>query len=97
MFIKDRVSLKSVMSLYSNYLKNPQNIDIDWITEFDLEIFKGLKFGWISTIFYDDDILTQITNLSMPNGVETNPDGSPKLGKRVSFTNQLLIKYAKAF
>ena len=77
---------RTVLNLYSNYLRNPQNIDVDWTNELGLTLFKGLTLSLLVNAYYDDDVLVQITDLDAPNGVRG-------LGKRVSITQQLLIGY----
>ncbi len=85
-FWEKKAYYKSNLLLYSNYLNNPQNIDIDWANEFGVNIFKGLNLNLNLNVFYDDDVKVQITDRDFPNGVSG-------LGKRVSVTQQLLLKY----
>jgi hypothetical protein len=89
-FYNDRLAFTSGLTLYSNYLRNPQNIDVDWTNEFAIEIFKGLQLAVTVNIFYDDDVRVQITDYDALGGVSG-------LGKRVSLTQQLLIKYNLIF
>ncbi|GJM33246.1 MAG: protein of unknown function precursor [Saprospiraceae bacterium] len=90
-YFAEKATFTSVLSLYSNYLKNPENIDIDWTNEFAVSIVKGLQLAVTVNVFYDDDVNVQITDKDLPNGVK------PFLGKRVSLTEQLLIKYSLTF
>lgn len=85
-FWNKKAFYKSNMLLYSNYLNNPQNIDIDWTNEWGVVLFKGLNLNLTLNVFYDDDVKVQVTDLEFPNGVSG-------LGKRVSITQQLLLKY----
>ncbi|MCB0635257.1 MAG: DUF3078 domain-containing protein [Lewinella sp.] len=89
-FLDDKVSITSTLLLFSNYLNNPQNVDIDWANQLDLAIVKNLSIGLLVNAFYDDDVRVQITDRDAPNGVSG-------LGKRVSITQQLLIKYGIVF
>ncbi len=89
-YLNERIAFTSALLLYSNYLNNPQNIDIDWTNELAFEIIKGLQAALTLNLFYDDDVLVQITDYDAPNGVSG-------LGKRVSLTQQLLIKYNVVF
>ncbi len=90
-YFEDKATFTSVLSLYSNYLNNPENIDVDWTNEFAVAIVKGLQLAVTVNVFYDDDVNVQITDNDLPNGVK------PFLGKRVSLTQQLLIKYNLTF
>ena len=85
-FASDRVSLVSTLELYSNYRNNPQNIDVLWQNDLGVEIFKNLSLNLVTELFYDHDILVQVKD-DNGNYSENN------LGRRVSFTEALLIKY----
>ncbi len=89
-YFENRLAYTSAMLLFSNYLKNPQNIDVDWTNEVALTIVKGLQLALTVNMFYDDDIQVQITDYDEPNGVRG-------LGRRVSLTQQLLLKYNVVF
>lgn len=93
----DRLLVKTSLILFSNYLSNPQNVDIDWRNEIGFEVIKGLTLSLNTILLYDDDVPVQITDYDAVGGVRTNPDGSKLLGKRPSFTEQLLLKYAVVF
>ncbi|WP_116125558.1 DUF3078 domain-containing protein [Lewinella sp. IMCC34183] len=86
----DRITLTSKLGLYSNYLRNPQNVDVDWQNSIAFTITENLQLTLFANLFYDDDILVRITDYNAPNG-------TAGLGKRVSFTEQLLITYARTF
>jgi hypothetical protein len=89
-YAQDKITLLSNLALYSNYLRNPQNLDVDWTNELGYTIVKGLQIALILNIFYDDDVLVQITDWDAVGGVSG-------LGKRVSITQQMLIKYNLTF
>ncbi len=86
----DRITWTSGLALYSNYLNKPQNIDVDWNNEFAVTIFKGIQVSLLTNVFYDHDVFVQLTDRNSVGGVNG-------LGRRVSFTQQLLIKYAHQF
>jgi hypothetical protein len=89
-FLEDRLALASNLALFSNYLDNPQNVDLDWTNQLDFSIFKGLQVTVLLNLFYDHDVLVQITDPNAPNGISG-------LGRRLSLTQQFLIKYAAVF
>lgn len=86
----DKIAWKSQLALFSDYLNNPQNIDVDWNNEFGVEIAKGLQLTLLLNAFYDHDVFVQITDNSVPGGVSG-------LGRRVSITEQILLKYNLVF
>lgn len=85
-FYKEKIIVNSTIVLFSNYLNNPQNLDLDWTNEIGLAITDGLKISMLINAFYDDDVLVQISDRNSPNGISG-------LGKRLSLTQQLLLKY----
>jgi hypothetical protein len=89
-FLKDRISFKSGLTLFSNYLKEPGNVDVDWNTETAFMIWKGISVTLNTRLFYDHDIPVQITDNDAVGGVNG-------IGRRASFTEQLYIKYNYVF
>ncbi|MGH1336318.1 MAG: DUF3078 domain-containing protein [Aureispira sp.] len=82
---KYRVLFGTNINLYSNYLRLPQHIDVEWITNIDVFLFKGLSLSLMTNVFWDYDVLVQ---------VDTNDDGTyDGEGRRISFLQSLSIKY----
>jgi hypothetical protein len=50
------VLLKSRLDLYSNYLKNPQNVDIFWTNVLAMKVNKWLAVTYNFDLIYDDDV-----------------------------------------
>jgi len=90
-FLNDRLQVTSSLSLFSNYLNEPQNIDVDWNNEFAIEIFKGLQLSLLLNVFYDHDVKVQVTDYDAVGGLTGN------LSRRTSITEQFLIKYNLVF
>jgi hypothetical protein len=58
---KDKsVTLLSKMDLFSNYLNNPQNIDVNWETIIGLKVNKFISATISTTLVYDDDITVPV-------------------------------------
>ncbi|MBC6996169.1 DUF3078 domain-containing protein [Neolewinella lacunae] len=89
-FASDKATFTSTLNLYTNYLRNPENVDLDWVNALGYELFKNFQLNLLLNVFYDDDVLVQITDYDEPNGVRG-------LGKRVSITQQLLLTYSRTF
>jgi len=87
---EDRITYASTLTLFSNYLREPQNIDVDWQNDFSWNIYKGLSLNLGINFFYDHDVLVQISDSDSPVGVSG-------LGRRVSITEALLLKYNFVF
>ncbi len=88
--MSNRFGMSTNLLLFSNYLKDPDHIDVNFRNQLDLTIFKGLKLSLLSLLTYDHDVLVQVTDNSKPGGV----DG---FGRRISYSQQLLLKYTFAF
>jgi hypothetical protein len=54
--IMKNVTFKGQLELFSNYLHNPQNIDVNLQTLFNFKINKWLQASWSLNMIYDDDI-----------------------------------------
>jgi hypothetical protein len=94
-FIKDnkgkgRLGLSSSLTLFSDYLKKPQYIDIEFLLNTDFYIFKGLSISFGTILFYDYDVLVQ---LNSDKDINSGINGYETTGRGVSFTQTLLIKY----
>lgn len=91
---KHRLVLATNLNLYSNYLRLPQHIDVEWITNVDLFLFKGLSISLMTNLFWDYDVFVQV---DADNDVNTSAPGTSNgyeaKERRVSFFQSLLIKY----
>jgi hypothetical protein len=54
------VTLQSKADLFSNYLHNPQNVDMNWENLVDFKINKFLSATLFVHLIYDDDILIDV-------------------------------------
>lgn len=54
--IAKNVGIKSRLDLYSNYLKNPQNVDVFWTTVLAMKVNKWLAVTYNFDLIYDDDV-----------------------------------------
>lgn len=96
-FFNDKIIYNSELTLFSNYLHKPKNIDIDFRNQVAYEIWKGLQLTVTLNFFYDDDIPVQISDRNSPQGVKLNDDGSAMLGKRLNVLETFALKYSVVF
>ena len=87
---KHRLTLGTTLRLYSNYLRQPQHVDVEWITNVDIFLFKGLSLSLMTNLFWDYDVFVQV---DADGDVNTGPNGYEGKERRVSFLQSLLIKY----
>jgi hypothetical protein len=73
--IMKNVNLTSTLGLFTNYLKNPQNIDVDWKLMINMKINDYLSANINTQLIYDDDIKT--------SDDEGNPEGAKVQFKEV--------------
>jgi hypothetical protein len=50
------VTFDTSLNLFSNYLEKPQNVDVDWKTQFNMKINDYLSANLITHLIYDDDV-----------------------------------------
>ncbi|MGE5480694.1 MAG: DUF3078 domain-containing protein [Chloroflexota bacterium] len=83
------VSLTSKIDLFSNYLKNPQNIDVSWENIIAFRVNKYITFNISTHLLYDDDITINIDN---------NDDGIfDESGPRTQFKEILAVGFSYKF
>ncbi len=89
------VAVTNRLSLFTNYVNNPQNVDIDWemILTANLNWFTDLR---VNTHFiFDDD--TKTTVLDDENKPVLRPDGSVKKTARIQFKEMIGLTLAFRF
>ncbi len=96
-FTQEKMKLKSELILFTNYLMEPENVDVSWRNEWSYEIFQGLTLNLVVNMFYDHDIFIQKTDWDAPDGIERNPDGSPKLSRGLNIVQSFSIQYNHIF
>jgi len=75
--LRKNVNLVSKLQLFSNYMENPQDIDVFWETLWTFKISKYLGFTYSTMLIFDKDILIDI---------DTNNDGITDIAEeRVQF------------
>lgn len=65
--IMENINFATKLELYSNYLDNPQNVDVDWELMFTFKVNKYFDASFLAHLIYDDDV---------PIGVDSNGDGT---------------------
>ncbi len=82
------MAMTNELELYTDYLNNFGNVDVDWVLTFRFKINKLLEANFRTHLIYDDDIKIKETNES--GDVET-------LGARVQLKQQLGIGILYSF
>lgn len=54
--VNDNISLETQLVLFSNYLKNPQNLRVNWDNKISWQLTKFFKFGVDTWLIYDPDV-----------------------------------------
>lgn len=55
--VMENISFQTMLELFSNYLHNPQNIDVNWTTLTTFKVNKFISATLTTQLIYDDDIL----------------------------------------
>ncbi len=92
------VNLLTKLELFSNYVENPMNIDVNWEVLISMKINKLMVASISTQLVYDDNI--DIQKYESKNGYlvpVTNPNGSKVGGPRTQFKEVLSIGFAYKF
>jgi hypothetical protein len=84
-FLDGKLAYVTTLDLYSNYLRDPQNVDVEWYNSLDFALIKGISVNFRSDWFYDHDIQ-----------VFKGGDANAK-GRDMFIRNALLLKYSSQF
>ncbi len=58
--IMKNIDFKTNLVLFSNYLNNPQNVDVNWDVAINMKVNKYFSANLNTSLVYDDDILVPI-------------------------------------
>ncbi len=86
--LMENVTFKGKLELFSNYLNNPQNIDVNLETLFNFKINKWLSASWSLNMMYDDDIDIKVLD---------GDDNLIGFGPRAQFKNVLSLGVSYIF
>lgn len=81
--VMKNVDFQTKLNLFSNYIENPENIDVNWETLIAMKINKFLTASITTNLIYDDDIDISVDN---------NDDGViDAIGPRTQFKEVLAV------
>ncbi|MCK9616921.1 MAG: DUF3078 domain-containing protein [Lentimicrobiaceae bacterium] len=86
--LMQNVAFQTKLDLFSNYLKNPQNVDINWEVLLSLKVNKFISTTVSTQLVYDHDVL-------IVDGKK--PDGTDKKGPRTQFKEVLGVGFSYNF
>ncbi|KAA5823372.1 DUF3078 domain-containing protein [Algibacter amylolyticus] len=89
MEIIENINVKNQVSLYSDYVNNFGNVDVDWRIDFDFKVNSFVRATLGSHIRYDDDVKTQV-----PTEIEGEFD---EAGAKVQWKQFLGVGFAVDF
>lgn len=91
-YVKDlmeNINLNTKLELFSNYLENPQNIDVNWEVLLAMKVNKYISATLSTQLLYDHDI-----DIAVDTDGDDIPDGS---GPRTQFKEVLGIGFTYKF
>lgn len=86
--ILKNVNFATRLDLFSNYLHNPQNVDVSWETFLILKVNKFLSATVNTLLVYDDDVLIKVGE---------GTEGEPIMGKRTQFKEVIGVGFTYKF
>jgi hypothetical protein len=69
--VMKNVGIESTLELFTNYLKNPQNIDVNWVAGVNMQVNKYLSAVVSTQLIYDDDIKILVDKVTGQAGPRT--------------------------
>jgi hypothetical protein len=89
------ITITNRLQLFTNYIHNPQNIDVDWemIAQAKLNWFTDVRFN--THLVFDDDTKTIVTDKTGASVL--GPDGKPKKTARIQFKELLGFTFVFRF
>ncbi len=78
--IKDRFNAQSRLLFFSNYIDNPQNVDLNWNTSLTYHFSRIISVSFTLDMIYDDDVKILISEAD---------DGTKKYGQRLQLKEYL--------
>lgn len=89
MELAENINVKNQVSMYSDYINNFGNVDIDWRVDFDFKVNSFVRATLGSHLRYDDDVKTS---------VETDVEGEyEEAGAKVQWKQFLGVGFAVDF
>jgi hypothetical protein len=89
--IAKNIRISNKLELFTSYLNNPQNIDVDWEMNIVLKATKYISTQISTHLIYDDDI--EIPQFEQINGVKTQTG----VTKKIQFKELLSIGLSYKF
>jgi hypothetical protein len=86
------VSFLTKIDLFSNYINNPQNIDISWETLIAFKVNKYLSVNFTTHLLYDDDIM-----ISFDKNENGTIESGEAVGSKVQFKEILGVGFSYKF
>jgi hypothetical protein len=89
--VMENISLQTNLDLFTNYMNNPQNIDVSWEVLISMKVNKFFSATISTHLIYDDDI--KIVEDKNDNGIAESGEKGPRL----QFKEVLAIGIAYSF
>lgn len=91
--INENISAQNKINLFTNYLRNPQNIDIDWELTLDMKITDYISTKISTHLIYDDDV--EIPVYETVDGKKKQVDTTKKIQFKEVISVGLSFKFKK--
>jgi hypothetical protein len=87
--LMENITFQSKLDLFSNYLNNPQNIDVNWECLLSMKVNKYVTATLSTTLLYDDEV---------DIAIDDNNDGiNEENGPRIQFKEVLAVGFSINF
>jgi len=87
--LMENIAIQTKLDLFTNYLRNPENIDVSWEVLLNMKINEFFAATLTTHLLYDDDVDIEIDN---------NNDGvTDEAGPRIQFKEVLAVGFSLKF
>lgn len=93
--IADNITFQTNLNMFSNYLENPQNIDVNWDNLISMKVNKYITANVSTSLIYDDDIDIQETKSD--GTPKLDAEGNPEIGPRTQFKYVIAVGFQYKF
>jgi hypothetical protein len=98
--IMENISYQTNLGLFSNYMNNPQNIDVNWDNILNMKVNKYISASITTSLIYDDDVDIAVLKADGTPEQKTLADGTTQadvIGPRTQFKYVLGVGFAYTF
>lgn len=93
--LAENITFQTNLNLFSNYVENPRNIDVNWDNLLSLKVNDFITATISTNLIYDDDIDIQV--MKSDGSPKLDNEGTPIVGPRTQFKYVIAVGFQYKF